>query len=632
MTSNRTAPAGQAWRAVYAQLLAAIALLLALQQVAVASPVPSVAVNDATFLDIGAHLVHTIDSNATWDADQLAQNLEAVQWQQHEGDSPNLGLQEAPVWFALRLEPSQSISRLLEISYPALDSVDIYLYRNGSRIQSLITGDHQPFSSRPIAHRHFVAPLELTAGQPHVLLIRVHTEGALQVPTSLWEPHAFYAADQSVLAAHLIFTGLMLALAAYNLLLFFSIRDPAYLWYVATVIGTLLVQLGIRGISYQFLWPDAPRFNEISLPAVIAINVIAAFVFAERFLHIRQSWPRVSALVRGFAWIHVVLLGYALFASYSSSIRILILSSFVSALSMFAIGVYLWSKKEVLARFYVLAWSFFLIGNILHTMSKAGILPYLPIFEYAVQIGASLEVLLLSLALAYRINLERKKRQDAQAEALQVQQEANEKLEARVQERTAELEQAYKQLKQTSQLDGLTQVKNRQFFDKTLANEWRRTSREIQHLSLIMVDADHFKQINDTWGHPCGDACLQHLAATLQNAVQRAGDVVARYGGEEFVLLLPATSLEGAGCLAERIRSEIHAQGFEWQGQQLPLSVSIGVAGCLPTREGSFESLIQHADQALYRAKAAGRNQVMVYREDKAGGSEIVRYSSAYAG
>lgn len=630
MTPNQTVLVTLPWSISRTLLLAVISLLLiTLQQFAVASPVASIPVTDADSLSIGSNLVHIVDSNAEWEADQLVHSLERVDWQQHQGESPNLGLQEAPVWFAVRLEPTQDLARLLEISYPALDSVEIYLYRNGSRVQTIHTGDHLAFTTRPIAHRHFVVPLDLVGNQSHVLLIRVHTEGALQVPSMLWEPHAFYAADQYVLAAHLIFTGLMLALAVYNLLLYFSIRDPAYLWYVATVIATLLVQLGLRGISYQFLWPDAPRFNDISMPAVIAINAIAVFIFAERFLHIRQSWPRISALLRGIAWLHVGLLGYALVASYSSSIRILILSSSVAALVMFVIGAYLWWKKEILARFYVLAWSFFLIGNVLHTMSKAGILPYLPIFEYAVQIGATMEVLLLSLALAHRINLERKKRQDAQAEALQIQREANEKLEARVQERTAELEHAYTQLKQTSQLDGLTQVKNRQFFDKSLANEWRRTSREIQHLSLIMVDADHFKQINDTWGHPCGDACLQHLAGILQGAVQRAGDVVARYGGEEFVLLLPATSLEGAAVLAERVRSTIQTTGFTWQGKQLSLSVSVGVAGCMPTREGSFETLIQQADQALYGAKAGGRNQVMIYREDKEGGPGFVRYASA---
>src|SRR5690606_11389095 len=201
-----------------------------------------------------------------------------------------------------------------------------------------------------------------------------------------------------------------------------------------------------------------------------------------------------------------------------------------------------------------------------------------------------------------------------QAEALRIQTEANEQLEARVLERTAELEKANQRLEVMSQTDGLTQVKNRQCFNQALVAEWRRHSRETRQLSLLMVDADHFKNINDTWGHPCGDACLQFIATTLRDSARRAGDLVARYGGEEFVLLLPTTDLAGATALAERMRQLVDEQGFVWKDTRIPVTVSIGVASCTPGQDSSFEQLIQQADEALYEAKATGRNRVVTYK------------------
>ncbi len=172
----------------------------------------------------------------------------------------------------------------------------------------------------------------------------------------------------------------------------------------------------------------------------------------------------------------------------------------------------------------------------------------------------------------------------------------------------------YDKDKAFSQLDGLTQLKNRAFFDQALETEWARHTRDTVSIAVLMIDADHFKDINDTLGHLCGDDCLRYLAGVCSNKVHRAGDLVARYGGEEFVVLLPATELEGAAVVAEEIRREIAAADFQWNGQTVPLTVSIGVAACMPDRQQALQWLIRHADEALYAAKAGGRNRTMIYR------------------
>ena len=185
-------------------------------------------------------------------------------------------------------------------------------------------------------------------------------------------------------------------------------------------------------------------------------------------------------------------------------------------------------------------------------------------------------------------------------------------LEAQVAERTAALEAANHELSNQSHTDGLTGLANRRCFDEVLAEEWSRARRTGQPLGLIMLDIDYFKRYNDHYGHVAGDHCLRQVAQILAEQVLRPSDLVARYGGEEFAVIAPTTDVRGLEQLAEKLRLAIvqahiahalHSCGY--------VTASFGVAIAIPNSENRPEQLVQAADQALYHAKAAGRNQVM---------------------
>jgi diguanylate cyclase (GGDEF)-like protein len=161
--------------------------------------------------------------------------------------------------------------------------------------------------------------------------------------------------------------------------------------------------------------------------------------------------------------------------------------------------------------------------------------------------------------------------------------------------------------------DALTGVKNRRAFDEILAQEWRMAGRQRRPLSMLLLDVDHFKAFNDTYGHPAGDACLRAIAEALGKSLTRPGDCVARYGGEEFALLLSDTGPAGALVIAERVRQAILMLGIAHSASRtLPLiSISVGVATeTFGNDAGPAERLVERADRALYRAKTAGRNRV----------------------
>jgi len=180
-------------------------------------------------------------------------------------------------------------------------------------------------------------------------------------------------------------------------------------------------------------------------------------------------------------------------------------------------------------------------------------------------------------------------------------------------------------LEKAGRKDALTELFNRGYFNQQSKAEWRRSARNGQSLALLLLDIDHFKSINDRYGHLVGDRCLRLAAALLHDFVRRPSDLAARFGGEEFVLLLPETEISGAQKVAEGIVSAF-AQRNKLAGsvlesfadiEHIEFTVSIGVVACEPVQGGTLERLLDCADQAMYQAKAGGRNQVCVVDEQQ---------------
>jgi diguanylate cyclase (GGDEF)-like protein len=167
---------------------------------------------------------------------------------------------------------------------------------------------------------------------------------------------------------------------------------------------------------------------------------------------------------------------------------------------------------------------------------------------------------------------------------------------------------AEEKLEELATTDALTGLRNRRKFDAAIETEWRRAARQKRPLALLMIDADHFKTFNDTFGHQAGDEVLVGIAICISDSVQRAGDCAARYGGEEFAVLLPDMSPAQAFLVAETIRLKVE----QWCGDTAITTVSIGVASLIPDTRTEWTQMVNAADKALYAAKAGGRNRTVV--------------------
>jgi two-component system chemotaxis family response regulator WspR len=176
------------------------------------------------------------------------------------------------------------------------------------------------------------------------------------------------------------------------------------------------------------------------------------------------------------------------------------------------------------------------------------------------------------------------------------------------------LHAANKALEALSSLDGLTGIANRRHFDKNIHQEWQRAIRNATSMSLLMIDIDFFKNFNDTYGHQGGDFCLKEIANLIKESEKRSTDLAARYGGEEFGLVLPETGAEGALEIANNLLAQVREKNIAHRNSAAAdhVTISIGVATCIPERGSSHDLLIKAADTALYEAKNSGRNQAVV--------------------
>jgi diguanylate cyclase len=330
----------------------------------------------------------------------------------------------------------------------------------------------------------------------------------------------------------------------------------------------------------------------------------------------------------------------SLVAPANIMVPVMVLCAFTGSVMASLILVNIWSSNERPVRIFAVGWTVLITGVLLLALNKLGLLPMNFYTEQMVSVGILIQLVLFSMALGDRINFEKQqtltaqritletlarehqaktqalkdeeRTRQAQETTLRLRTQSNAELEREIEIRTRELSLATEQLREISRVDSLTGLYNRREFNERLQTEHGRALRAGSALSLVLLDIDHFKSINDNYGHIVGDDCLRFFAALLRDMLAREAAIVCRYGGEEFALLLPGYTAAGACVLAERIRAQLAQQYVQSQERTLRLTLSAGIAGIAESGAESQPSrtLVERADGALYDAKACGRNCV----------------------
>ncbi|MCG8671578.1 MAG: diguanylate cyclase [Pseudomonadales bacterium] len=559
--------------------------------------------------EVGKGVQYLEDQTHELSFDQVRADTE--RWKVSDDRVFNMGYNESSWWLKFTFQNTvENQQWLLEISYAVLDFLEVYVIDANNGVTTYPMGDKSLFHNRPIEHRYFVVPLELSQNEQATVYIKVKSSSSVQVPITLWDREVFNASDIGRTAIHGLYYGGLVIIAIYNLLIYLALGERTYLYYVGYVLAMFSFMASLNGWAFQFLWPHATLWNDTAILISLDLVVLFGVLFTRRFLDIEKLSSPLNLSSLAIAVISATLFVLLLFLPYSMGIRIIIVFAVFGCFWALFAGLFAWRRGHQSAAIYVVAWSGLLVGGVILALNKIHIFPRNVFTDYATQMGSLMEVLLLSFALAERINKEKALRFAAQQEALTVQQQANEDLEKRVTERTLELEEANKKLQELSDTDQLTGLKNRRYLNQYIDKEISRGARYQHDVAILLIDIDHFKSVNDTYGHLVGDDCLQQVAKRISDQMRWPTDLAARYGGEEFCIVLPETELQGASIVAERVRANVKAHLIETRHKELDISVSIGVYAAVPKSAEQVNEFIALADEALYRAKDNGRNRV----------------------
>lgn len=555
------------------------------------------------------------DTQATLAIGDLSAPQVAARFVPASGPSVNLGFTDSALWARLTLDLPPGHDWVVQVAYPLLDEISFYARASDGGWRRQEAGDTHPFALRDVKHRTPSFLLPARDGGEQVVYLRAQTRGSLQLPIAVWQASAFHG---HVSREHLVlgvYYGMMLVMVLYNLFLFFSVRDRAYLHYVGFIASFMTMQLALNGLAYQYLWPEQVWWGNrasVVLPGVVGLFGLA---FSRSLLNTRALAPRMDRLMIWLSLAIVVEIAGALFASYRVAASLSALLAVMFVMTVMPAAFASWRRGYRPARFFLLAWAAFLTGVLITGLLLFGLVPSNPITAHAMQVGSGLEVILLSLALADRINVMQHERERAQAEVVRMERNAKRELEALVRARTVELENKNAMLSELAARDPLTGLYNRRVFLEQFTRALEGARRGGDPVALVLLDLDRFKSINDTWGHPVGDRVLRDVAGLLERQ-RRASDVCGRFGGEEFALLLHGCTPQQAVVGAERVRAALEAIRIGTT-PEVEVTASFGVCG-VPSCAGSVtvNEVIRRADDALYEAKTGGRNRVCLSDSD----------------
>ncbi|WP_166360424.1 hybrid sensor histidine kinase/response regulator [Pseudomonas akapageensis] len=332
------------------------------------------------------------------------------QFRPHLHDVLNAGYSTSAFWLRIDLRYSATSASaprnwLLELAYPPLDDLELYLADAAGTYQLVRrTGDAFPFASRQIRQNNYLFEVPFAPGQSRTLYLRLKSQGSVQAPLTLWSSHAYMEEQPARIYVLGLIYGVLLGMLVYNLFIYLSVRDTSYLYYILYIASFGLYQVSVNGAGVEYFWPDNPWWANAATPFFIGSAGLFGCQFARSFLHTSRHSRLLDRLLRALMVCAATVVLLSLTTSYGLALRLATALALLFTVAIFTAGIVAWWRGLRVARYFIIAWSAFLLGGVVNTLMVLGYLPNVFITMYASQIGSALEVGLLSLALADRIN------------------------------------------------------------------------------------------------------------------------------------------------------------------------------------------------------------------------------------
>jgi class 3 adenylate cyclase len=346
-------------------------------------------------------------------------------WKKSESDKPNFGLSASTYWVRFKVENKKNkpVMYFLELDYPSLDYAHFYFEEN-NLIKEIILGDMIPFTNRKIPNRNPIFEVKIKSNETNFFYMKFASQGTVTFPLTIWQPKDFYSYDHNVQILFGILFGTLIVMGIYNLFLYFSLKDNLYLFYVAYLLGMIAFCSMLFGFAYEYIFSSNPimtnRFAFISSAfAMFGVNL-----FSRKFLNTKNNFPKIDIFLKLLFIIFFIIPIAGFFVSYRIVYSFVPTTFIVLLITLYTCSILLFKRNYRPARFYLIAWSIFIITAIIGNSRALGFLPNNSFITYSPLIGSAVEVVLLSLALADRINILKKEKEESQKALIAKQEES----------------------------------------------------------------------------------------------------------------------------------------------------------------------------------------------------------------
>jgi len=553
-----------------------LTLLLLLISAATVSAEPLVTIDSPTVNLTDFRIGYYID-----DSRELNYQQAREQTYSETASTTTLGTNARVAWFKVILQNTTAKEQSLDVHMPHayhVQSVAFYEEREGQLVHSEILDLERVEDSTLMYRGVAVYPLALPAGETSTLYVRSfaysHQWFALDIFDEKHSRQALVGTSNDIA----LLVGMMLALVFYNFLLYFATSKRENIYYSLYLISGLVwiaLSYGLIASLFDVYGSEIFMLNItlISMPLFLVLFMMSIF-------ETQRLYPTEHKFLLALLIPICCMLVWGLF-DISAALKPASTAAAIIMVVTFSVSISLLRKGNPLAKFFLIGHSFFVIFNTLAVIFYKGLIEPTYLASHGVGIGIALEAVMLAFIISYRIKI------------------------------LEDIRASQDDLKRQASTDPLTKLYNRRYFFAESDYLLQVAKAHRQPLSVLAIDIDHFKQVNDSHGHAIGDQAIVILAKALKTQC-RSKDLLARIGGEEFVMLLPEVDLEDALACAERIRESVQQQSVALSdGKQLNLTVSVGVAE-IDTRIETIETALNRADKALYEAKNSGRNRVCV--------------------
>jgi len=509
--------------------------------------------DDINRIPIGTYLEILEDEEKKWTVEDVTEGGASEKFIRSNEKSPGYGFSGSVYWVRFRLQAdSEKIpDLLLELDFPLMDKISFFVPQaNGGYLEKKY-GYSLPFSQREVQHRNFVFNISISKGDIKTYYFRFESAARVEIPLTIWSTTSFQEKDHREQFIFGIFYGILLVMALYNFLLFLSIRDKSYLYYVIFIVAYSFGQLTQNGLAHESIFPDSLSNHYVHI--VNAVMLVSIIQFVQSFLDTKTNTYMLDKVLSVLKISFPIIIIISFFISYASSIMIVNILVVASAVTSLIAGTISAMKGYRPAKFFIIAWTFLITGSIIYILKVSGILPNNYFTSYSIQVGAALEVILLSLGLGDRINLMKEENDENQKEALATQTGMAESFSRFVP----------KEFLQYLNREGIADV---ELGDQTM-----------KEMTILFSDIRSFTKISEQLTPQENIDFLNSYLNSIGPVIRKNNGFIDKYIGDAIMALFPLSADDAVNAAIDMHRQLKEFNKLRIMCQDVPVEIGIGI-------------------------------------------------------